>query len=192
MTDPGLAATKSVLRAGAMARRDAIGETERAVRSARIVARLGTVVAEARAACVALYLPIRSEVDLRPLLPTLRAGAASIALPALSGGGIVFRAWREGEILASSVWGIREPPDTAPGATPDLVLMPMAGFDRSGHRLGYGKGHYDRAIAALQNAGFAPRLVGVAFAVQEVAPIPVTPHDLVLDLVVTEDEVLRF
>jgi 5-formyltetrahydrofolate cyclo-ligase len=70
-----------------------------------------------------------------------------------------------------------------------MVIMPLLGFDAAGTRLGYGGGHYDRTLATLEPA---PRLVGVAFAAQELAHIPRAPHDRPLDAVVTENGVRHF
>ena len=66
----------------------------------------------------------------------------------------------------------------------------MLAFDRDRHRLGYGRGHYDRAIAALLADGIRPLLVGVAFSTQEVAAIPAEPHDVPLDVIVTDVETI--
>jgi len=73
---------------------------------------------------------------------------------------------------------------------PQLIVLPLVAFDRRGNRLGYGKGHFDRALAALIAAGSRPLLAGAGFAVQEVAAIPVEPHDIALDLVVTESGII--
>jgi 5-formyltetrahydrofolate cyclo-ligase len=72
-----------------------------------------------------------------------------------------------------------------------MVLLPLAAFDRRGHRLGYGSGLYDRAVTELMESGHRPLLVGLGFAVQEVSAIPADPHDVRLDLMVTEAELIR-
>ena len=84
------------------------------------------------------------------------------------------------------------PTADAPEIVPDLILVPLLGFDRTGARLGYGKGHYDRTLAGFAEKGITPMLVGVAFSVQEVARIPREPHDVRLDCIVTEKETLMF
>ncbi|MCW5713664.1 MAG: 5-formyltetrahydrofolate cyclo-ligase [Bauldia sp.] len=192
MTDTSIPARKTALRSAALDRRDALPEQYRAEASARIVGSLGSLMAEVPPTVLAGFAPIRSEVDVMPFLLTVRANQIPVALPRLSGGGFVFRAWRPGVELVPGVWGIREPPENAPIATPDFVLVPLAAFDRNGTRIGYGRGHYDRALTALRDAGFAPRLVGVAFATQEVDAIPTEVFDVPLDVVVTEDGVRRF
>ena len=74
---------------------------------------------------------------------------------------------------------------------PDLMLVPMAAFDRLGHRIGYGGGYYDRAISRLHAKGRRPRLIGVAFDCQQVDVIPAEDHDVALDAVLTESGLLR-
>jgi 5-formyltetrahydrofolate cyclo-ligase len=99
------------------------------------------------------------------------------------------RAWTFGEPLVAGVWGIRQPAPQAPATEPDILLVPLLAFDRAGHRIGYGAGYYDLTIAALR-ATQAVVAIGVAFAAQEVAAVPATPHDAPLDLVLTEREVI--
>jgi len=70
------------------------------------------------------------------------------------------------------------------------MLVPLAAFDRSGGRIGYGRGYYDAAIAKLRDKGKMPRLIGVGFAVQEVEVVPIEPHDIPLHAIVTEREVI--
>jgi 5-formyltetrahydrofolate cyclo-ligase len=73
---------------------------------------------------------------------------------------------------------------------PDLIVSPMVAFDRTGLRLGHGRGFYDRAIAGLRANGRDPQLIGLAFSVQEVAAIPVSDHDVRMHWIVTERETL--
>ena len=82
--------------------------------------------------------------------------------------------------------------DRAPEIVPDVIVVPLVGFDRHGTRIGYGKGHYDRTIAGLRAGGTAPVLIGVAFSAQEVETIPHEPHDVRIDVIATENEILDF
>jgi 5-formyltetrahydrofolate cyclo-ligase len=87
--------------------------------------------------------------------------------------------------LEPARFGLSVPPAAAGEVDPDVILVPLAGFDRRGHRLGYGAGHYDRALARLIAA--RPRLVlGLAYAAQAVDAVPAEPHDRRLDAVLTE------
>lgn len=134
---------------------------------------------------------MRSEADPAPLVAAAHAHGIAIGLPVvLPGGGLVFRRYEPGHDLVPGGFGTRVPVDAAPAVEPDVVIVPLVGFDRAGTRLGYGKGHYDRTIAALRDRGVVPALIGVAFSVQEVDTIPHEPHDVRLDVIVTETETL--
>ena len=87
--------------------------------------------------------------------------------------------------------GLLEPIPTRPTATPNILLVPLLGFDRRGNRIGYGKGYYDQAITTLRNQGDIIA-IGVAFAQQEVPEIPTQPHDQRLDWIITQNEAYRF
>lgn len=142
-------------------------------------------------AIVAGYMPIRGEIDPGPLMRALADEGATLALPAIAAGKqpLIFRAWRDGDPLKLGALGVKEPLPDAAIAVPDIVLVPLAAFDRRGHRIGYGAGHYDRALAKwrLEKSIVA---VGMAFATQEIARVPNEPHDIPLDLVLTESEII--
>ena len=88
-------------------------------------------------------------------------------------------------------WNIRQPKSGAPEVLPDILLVPLAAFDRSGHRIGYGAGYYDMTIAALREIKTITA-IGLAFAAQEIEKVHATPRDARLDLVLTEDEIIDF
>lgn len=93
----------------------------------------------------------------------------------------------DGRAPQTGPFGLRQPPADAPPALPDIVLVPLLGFDRALQRIGQGAGHYDRALAALPRA----LRVGVALSAQEVPAIPVDPWDQPLDAIVTEAGLIR-
>ena len=192
MSEPSPADIKAALRREALAKRDAMDPGLRKAASADIVARLAQYLGEIGAGSFAAYVPIRNEVDLTELFAMADALGVVIALPAQSPEGLIFRQWRHGEPLVASNFQVREPHGTAPSITPEIMFLPVAGFDRAGHRLGYGQGHYDRAIAELLADGVRPVLFGVAYAAQEVATIRHERHDIALDAVVTEAELIDF
>jgi 5-formyltetrahydrofolate cyclo-ligase len=137
---------------------------------------------------VAGYVRFRSEIDPLPLLRAFDGAGAVVALPvtpARAADGLVFRRWRPSEPLALGRFGVPEPDVSAPAVDPDLVLVPLLAFDRAGRRLGYGKGFYDYTLAGLRRRK-AIRVVGLAFAAQEVARVPTDDHDAPLDGVLTE------
>lgn len=136
---------------------------------------------------IAAYLPIRSEVDLVPLLPDLCKAGALLSLPVVvSRTNIVFRRYASGDPLGPAGFGTIGPEESAASVEPQVVLMPLAGFDARGGRIGYGAGHYDRAVHSLRQKGRDPITIGVGFAVQQVEQVPVEPHDIPLCVIVTE------
>src|SRR5207237_558374 len=140
------------------------------------------------------FMPMKSEINPIPLMRKLADAGARLALPVVAGKGkpLIMRAWALGEPLAAGgVWGIREPKPEAPEVEPDILIVPLLAFDRSGHRVGYGAGYYDMTIAALR-AKKPIVAVGIAYAIQEVPAVPITPRDARLDLVLTEREVIDF
>ena len=135
---------------------------------------------------VAVYLPIGSEIDPRPLMTKLIDAGAELALPCVQDdGSMIYRAYRRGDMLEQRPFGLLEPNAEVPEVQPTLVLTPLLAFDRSGNRLGYGKGHYDRALTRLRSQGRV-FVCGLAFFGQEVDAVPSEPHDVPLDWVMTE------
>jgi 5-formyltetrahydrofolate cyclo-ligase len=190
MPDSESADIKAGLRRAALARRDALPAAERAQAAEAIAAR-ALPVPLAPAAIVAGFMPMKSEINPLPLMRKLAAAGARLALPVVARRGkpLIMRAWGFGEPLAAGVWGIRQPEPSAPVVAPDILIVPLLAFDRAGHRIGYGAGYYDMTIAALR-ARQAVVAIGLAFAAQEIAAVPATPHDAPLDLVLTEREVI--
>ena len=137
------------------------------------------------------FMSLKTEINPLPLMQKLAEQGARLALPVVDGRGkpLIMRQWEWGGPLASGVWGIREPKPDAPEVDPDIVLVPLLAFDRTGHRIGYGAGYYDMTIAGLR-AKKPVTAVGIAFAAQEIASVPVTSRDARLDLVLTEKEVI--
>jgi len=135
---------------------------------------------------VATYLPIGSEIDPRPLMRKLAYVGAEFALPCVQDDGtMVYRAYKTGDMLVKRPFGLLEPNPEVTERHPTLVLTPLLGFDREGNRLGYGKGHYDRALTRLREEGRV-FVCGLAFFQQETSEIPSEPHDIPLDWVMTE------
>jgi len=181
---------KADIRRDAAARRDALAAAERAAAAVTIAGR-PLPVALAPGAVVSGFSALKSEINPVPLMRAFAAAGAQLALPVVMGKGrpLTMRAWAFGEPLDSGVWGIREPPPSAPEAFPDILIVPLLAFDRTGNRIGYGAGYYDMTIARLR--GMKPVIaMGIAYAAQEIAQVPVTPRDATLDLVLTEREVI--
>ncbi len=177
---------KDELRRRALARRDTL-TVEQRVDAAKAIAAISLPVELPLGTIVAGYSPINSEIDPFPLMQALAKKNAELALPVIieRNRPLIFRSWSPEEGLVRGQYGIFQPSSDEPEVDPDIVLVPLAAFDRAGHRIGYGRGYYDRT---LQNLRAMKRItvIGVAFAVQEIEVVPALAHDEQLDCVLTE------
>jgi 5-formyltetrahydrofolate cyclo-ligase len=184
--------SKGDLREIGLQARDALDEAARAAASEALATR-GLPFEIATGAIVSGYSPIRSELDPTPLMRKLALQGARLALPAVMARGksLVFRAWSPSDRLTLGPLGILEPSPGAAELIPDIMLVPCAAFDRLGHRIGYGAGHYDFTLAHLRKVK-PIAAVGVAFAAQEIKAVPALAHDVALDYVLTEKKAFDF
>ena len=184
------ASSKDQLRREALARRDAIPAAERQA-AAEIIAARGLPLAITPGVIVSGFSPLKSEINPLPLMRRLATAGARLALPVVAGRGqpLIMRAYAFGDALDAGVWGIREPKPDAPEVEPDILIVPLAAFDRRGHRIGYGAGYYDMTINRLRGHKTVIA-IGVGYAAQEIAEVPATPRDARLDLVLTEREAI--
>lgn len=188
----GIADRKAALRSDVLARRAHLSTAERAQAAQALADQAADLGLPPAPALIAGFWPIRDEIDVRPLMAALADAGHPLALPVIGADGkLLFRMWAPGEALVPAGFGTSEPGPDRPACDPAALLVPLAAFDRTGARLGYGKGHYDGAIARLSARG-PLRTVGVAFAVQEVDEVPMEPHDRRLDAVLTEAGLMRF
>lgn len=155
---------------------------------AGIMAHLKTLLTPCAQRAIACVWPLPNEVDLRPLCHWLHDNGAQVLLPETTPRGtpLIFRHWHPACTMQAGRFGTHAP--DGPALTPDIVLVPLLGFDRTGNRLGYGGGYYDRTLAGLP----AAQAIGYAPSTQEVAALPSGPHDQKLPCIVTEREILRF
>jgi len=180
---------KAALRAAAMLHRDALDERER--RGAMLCARVMACPSYVAARAIHCYLPMRSEVDTRPLIADALARGKRVAVPIfVPKASELAHAWLESlaaDALIPGAFGTFNPRDLRPAAPGDweLAIVPLLAFDRRGYRLGYGKGFYDRLLAASPVTS-----IGVAFAAQEIDALPTEAHDIALDWIVTERELI--
>ncbi len=128
------------------------------------------------------------EIDIRLLLHHLHERGHMIVLPEtpLRGSALIFRHWHPNSAMIAERFGTYRPDGRV--MVPDFLLVPLLAFDRTGHRLGYGGGYYDRTLAALPQAV----AVGCAFAAQELDAVPVAEYDAPLHAVATENGVSIF
>ena len=175
------AAAKASARTAALAARATGGD------QAALTARLAAALAPYKGLALAGYWPMRGEPDPRPAM-ALHEGP--LCLPVVPGRAVplVFRLWR-GEPLVPGPFGTSHPPDSAPEIRPEILIVPMLAFDSRLNRLGYGGGYYDRTLEMLRASGPAVAL-GLAWAVQRVAALPVEPTDQPLDGLITDRDVI--
>jgi 5,10-methenyltetrahydrofolate synthetase len=175
------------LRRDMVARRAALTDAGHAALSARIVAHaLATL---ALPGVAAFCWPIKHEPDVRALLASWAEAGTRTALPVVVGAGqpLAFREWTPATPLAPDRYGIPTP-TAGEWLTPELILLPLNGFDAAGYRLGYGGGYFDRTLAALRPR---PLAVGVGFEINRVDSIRPEAHDQRLDWIVTENGAFR-
>ena len=154
-------------------------EADAAIRS-----RIAELVQKKALGRVAAYTPTDGEVDVSPLLASWEAEGTEIYYPDVDGGEILFRR-SSGPPTAKGAFGIPRPTGAAvPLMQLDLVLVPLVLFRRDGHRVGRGKGFYDRALAPRADAT-TPATIGVAYDFQECAEADPNPTDVALDIIVT-------
>ena len=138
-----------------------------------------------KADCVALYCPTRGEVETAVLFASARQAQKRVCYPRVQGERIQFVEVDDLGSLSRGAFGLLEPQgrSTVPVADLDLMIVPGVAFDRTGHRLGYGKGFYDRE---LDCAGFSGVSIGLCFDFQLLDRLPIESHDVPVDYLVTE------
>ncbi len=179
---------KAELRKRMRAMRRAIPPTALAARAARIVERVLASQAFAQSSAVGLFWPLLhlGEIDVRPLDAAARQNGKLVAYPLLEPQGEMTLRCAEAELLEDRGHGFAEPPAAAPEVEVGerlLVVVPAMAVDLSGHRIGYGKGFYDRLLARISPPAVA---MAVAYDFQLVAEIPWFEHDRPVNVIVTD------
>jgi len=178
---------KAALRKAAfVARAGAHGRGLDAAAQARLLAEIGAI--EGR--IVAGYMPMRTEIDPLPVMTAL-AEANRICVPVIAGKAMAlrFREWRPGGAMVDGPFGAQVP-EAGDWLEPEVLIVPLVGFDAGCNRLGYGGGFYDRTLEGLR-ALRPTRAIGFAYDAQEMAGLVIEPTDQVLDAVVTEIRAIR-
>ena len=181
---------KKALRALVKARREALTPPERTEKSAAITERLLALPEVEAARTVMLFWSFGSEVATAAMVERLSAAGKKLALPRIEGSDIVAAAYRPGDPVDEAWFGAKEPLGTEV-VTPseiDVVVAPGLVFDRSGHRVGYGGGFYDRFLGRVRPDAFK---VAVGFGLQVVDEVPRRGGDVPVDAIVTEEETIR-
>jgi 5-formyltetrahydrofolate cyclo-ligase len=191
--------TKTEARARIHRELRSLGAGEIAEMSERVAARLTRLQAWKEAGAVFTFLSIHEEVDTAPIIAAARAERKLVACPRIEGDELRFHLMDEADHPEPGAYGIREPAADAPRVDWDaakagsriLVITPGLGFDRRKHRLGRGKGFYDRFIReARERAPGRIAFIAVCFSLQLMDEVPHEPSDLPVDGIVTEDEIV--
>lgn len=181
---------KKTLRQSMLLRRSQLADSDVKSASLEIQGKFVALPVFAAAQSLGLYAPIRSEVETALVMQTARTMGKNVCYPAVSGAGLEFRTVSELSNLQSGVYGILEPGLEHPEQDPDsfdLVVVPGVVFDLKGNRIGYGKGYYDKVLHTLEGRG---KLVAFCYDFQLVEEIVGEPHDVVMDVIITEKRVI--
>lgn len=183
---------KQALREEFLQKRQDIEQDARRLAAAK-VAELGLTLLSG-CSLIGGYYPMRGEMDVLPLLARLAQKGDALCLPVTQPRerALAFFPWSPEDPVRKGKYAVMEPSVRATPVIPEVVLVPLVAFDRSGHRIGYGGGHYDATLVQLR--AYNPRLltVGVAFSMQETRKIPCESFDIRLDKVLTEHEIISF
>ena len=180
---------KRAVRRAAIERRDLLSEDERSAKSERIVERVLALPEVGAAGTVMAFWSFGSEVQTSALIERLQGSGTRLVLPRIVEGELEAVAYAPGDPVAATSFGAMEPVgvDVVPAEDVDLVIVPGVAFDRRGGRVGYGGGFYDRLFSKTPSVP----AVAIAFAVQLVDEVPQGRSDSRVDVIVTEDEVIR-
>ncbi len=180
-----LAAIKAAARTAAFARRKAAFDAA----YPGAAGHLSEVLAGYRGVPLAGYMAMRTEIDPTPAMEEA-AAHGPVCVPVIMGAGLPlkFSRWTPDIALRDGPFGAKVPA-VDDFFDPEILIVPLVAFDRSGGRLGYGGGFYDRTLQGLR-AKRATLAIGFAFAAQEADSLPLEPTDQPLDMIVTEQGVI--
>lgn len=182
-----LTARKTALREAAFAAREvAFGTGLDAAAQAALLEEIGP----AKNRVIAGYMPMRTEIDPLPVMAAL-AEHNRLCVPVIEGSALPlrFREWLPGGAMVDGPFGALVP-EIGDWLVPEILIVPLVGFDTECNRIGYGGGFYDRTLEGLRSAR-PTRAIGFAYDAQELTGLVVEPTDQLLDAVVTESRVIR-
>lgn len=175
-----------------IALRMAIPARERQHHAEQVAANLDELLAEQDNAVISVYWPFRAELNLRDWMHRAVDKGARIALPVVKAKAqpLIFREWQPGARMTPGVWNIPVPVD-GDVLQPTHVIAPLVGFDAVGYRLGYGGGFFDRTLASMHERQQYPTVIGVGCAVARIPTIHAQPHDIPMNVIITECDVMQ-
>ena len=170
--------------------RDGMSESERVEKSAAVSRLLTDWEIYKKADTVMTYVSFGSEVKTDAALEKILSDGKTAAVPLCgSGAEMTARVIRSRDELNPGAYGVPEPPESAPLITKDridLIIVPGLGFDKSGYRIGYGKGYYDRYLKDYRG-----ETVGLCFGTCLVDNICRGPRDRKVGFIITESEIIK-
>ena len=181
---------KLALRNRMRAVREALPESACELRSGEITKRLFALPEFERAETVLAFASIGNEVRTQPSIQAAWAAGKRVALPRVVGAELQLHFVDSDTVLVEGAFSVREPPETAAQVQPeevDFALVPALAVDPRGYRIGYGGGYYDKLIPRLGHACTC----AVAYDFQLISEVPELPFDVAVDLVVTDERVIR-
>jgi 5-formyltetrahydrofolate cyclo-ligase len=170
-------------------KKEAMVPEERLEKSHRICRHLTKIIRDGET--VMVFTSKEKEVNTRPLILALFRKGNPVVVPIIVKEDFSLRLsyLRDFSVLVPSTFGVPEPIGSEiPAAAEDIgtIILPMLGFDRTGGRIGYGAGYYDRFLSKNQNL----RKIGIAFACQEVESLPVDENDIRMDVIISENGIV--
>lgn len=187
---PAVQAFRKAKRAELLERRRALDHNERKRYAQALTERLVGAVDLRAFAILGFYWPIRGELDLRGIARSHIEAGGTAGLPVVVAKNepVEFWSWEPASAMQRGFWNIPVPHERR-CVTPDALIIPLVGYDAAGYRLGYGGGFYDRTLAALTPRPFC---IGVGFDDSQIETIHPQPHDIPMNVIVTERRVLHF
>ncbi len=189
-SDTSIDTQKQIMRKKLLAARHAIFPQDKKEANTMIFEKLISLHQWQDAKTVCMYISLPDEVDTHSVLEILMQWKKTVVVPrVLSGGSLSLHVVSSPNDLMPGAFGVLEPKESCPIVLPDLIdlfIIPGVAFDRHGHRLGWGKGHYDRL---LQNI-VAPR-IALAYAIQVIAEVPCSSYDVSVSTIITEKEIIE-
>lgn len=174
---------RQVARKRLLEQRAALPSAQHRQISAQCLAHIKGYLAERPPTEMSLYWPIKSELDCRPLAAELIAAGWQLSVPVINDESrkLEFARWAPGMPMRTGTWNIPVP-EKPDWICPQLLLVPLLGFDRHNYRLGYGGGYYDRTLADLPHA----HTVGVGMEIGRFDSIHPHALDIPMQCIITE------
>lgn len=182
--------SKTFLRKQLEHKRDTLSPRERADAADNMIENLIQILTPLNGDVIGMYFAIKSEADISPLVASVPMQNKTFALPRVMGSEkpLKFNTWQLDEMMDEDIFNT--PCATGDEVFPDILIIPLLGFDERGYRMGYGGGYYDRTLAAYKEEGRTFITIGVGFDALKLDLFPAEAHDVALDYIVTETQTI--